>query len=280
MNPLYIAGAAVLAYFAAAAGGASASTLATQQHMVFKDYAWQIILPSTRTSPIAPGTLDPAVIAALPPPPGASASSGHWFEMPQGMQLASPIHNAVTGQIMTPGTSLNPILQPLPPIPAGQSYYVWKPNKGTLQNFGGYWVTSGNWIFAHASQTDGSMHGFYPYGHGPAITWTQPLPPPPGTKGAGKWHQAEPGYFVWLTPTNANTGELAAQVFNLPTPSPSPATSPAQIPPPAPQPLPSPPATTTTGALPTYGYPGHGHPFYAEGYAHPWPAFSHHPHFA
>jgi len=280
MNPLYIAGAAVLAYFAAVAGGTSASALAQQQQMVFKDYQWQIILPSTTTNPIAPGPLDPSVIAALPPPPNAQPSSGHWFEMPQGMQLSSPIHNAVTGQTMTPGTSLNPIIQPMPPIAAGLSYYVWKPNKGTLQNFGGYWVTAGNWIWQHENQTNGSMAGFYPYGHCPAITWTQPLPPPPGTKGIGKWHQAEPGYFVWITPTNANTGELAAQVFNLPTPSPSPATTPTQIPPPAPQSLPSPPATTTGALWSGHRGGGHGHPFEVEGYPHPWAAFPYHPLFA
>jgi hypothetical protein len=227
MNPLYIAGAALLAYFAATAGSASASTEATQGQMVFKDYCWQMILPSTTTNVVAPGTgsMSPQEVPLLPPPPGAQAGSGHWFEMPQGMQLSSPVNNAQTGQVMTPGTSLNPILQPLPPIAVGLSYFVWKPNKGVLANFGGYLVTTGNWHFSYANQTNGTMNGFYPYGHGPAITWATPIARPPGApSGSGKWHQALPGYYVWLTPTNANTGELAQQIFALPAPVSYPAT--------------------------------------------------------
>jgi hypothetical protein len=268
MNPLYIAAAALGLFFVASAGGTAAAASSVQETMVFKDYAWTIQLPSTQGNILSPGPMPAAVVQNLPPPPGATPGSGSWFEYPQGMQLTSPIHNAVTGQTMTPGTPLNPIIQPWGNVPAGQSIFMWKPNKGILQKLGGFWVTSANWKYLHQTQSaTGTLHGFYPNGSIPSITWATPLPPPPGESSkTGKWHQAQPGYFVWLTPTNANSGELGQQIFTLNIPS----STPAALPPSTPQPVAAPvPATTTAGA-PFFGAPAFGpHPHaYPSGLPH------------
>lgn len=272
MNPLYIGAAAVLALFAAGAGGASASTQATQQKMVFKDYTWIVVLPSTSTNPIAPGPMAPSSVAAIPPPPGQSPSSGRWFEYPGGNQLTSPIQDAVTGATKLPGTPQNPVLGIWPAVPAGLSVFAWKPNKNTLQNLNGYWVLTTNWTWAHADQAGGSMHPYYPYGSLPRYIVNGPVPSnPPGEK-AGSWHQVHPGYLVFITPTNANTAELASQAFAFsPTAAAAPAPSPA-LPAPSSSPIG---VTTTTGAAfhPTFGAPmGAG--------ARGFPARTHLPHFA
>jgi hypothetical protein len=197
MNPWLIGGAALLALAAAASASA---TSAVQQAMVFRDYAWITLLPSSPTGGGAGITTSwqgqthgpvSNVAAQLPPPPGQSAASGHWIEYRGGLTRA-----------VSRGVPQGPWLPVWPNVPAGHSIYQWVPTPGHLQQINGFWTVTGGWqlaapVHAPAGQVLSQM---------PHIVFAGSLPPPPGqTVHSGAWHMVQPGYNVWLTLQNVTS---------------------------------------------------------------------------
>ena len=244
MNPLMIGGAAVLV--ALLATGSSASTAASQDQMVFKDYQWVTSLPATL--PIAPGLILSTLIQAaatgrwpapsplatkLPPPPNTSATGGRWAHYPCGYQKAAN----------------NFVFPIFPGVPGTVDIYAWIPSSGwsptqpnvlNVTKINGYWVT---WAPYHVST---------PAPH--QLSWTASAgwPPPPPGETTGHWWMAKPGYCVWTTPMNSNSGTQATYGFNLGA-TPAPAAAPIATTP-TPAYNPNPPETLTPAQMGSQGY--------------------------
>src|SRR5580692_1782862 len=100
----YGVGAALVALFAIEASSGAAASSAGTENMIFRDYAWIVMMPSTAhnqnspgssINPDAPtqnvltqGSLPPGIAATLPPPPGCAPGSGVWGEFPEGYGCA------------------------------------------------------------------------------------------------------------------------------------------------------------------------------------------------
>jgi hypothetical protein len=191
MNPLLLGGAALVALFALSSASSSTST----SNMVFRDYQWVTMLPTGyNTTSYTPGGYGgPRTNVALGPPPGQTLGSrqgdGAWIVYQGGVGYDG------NGQPITV----------YPNVPAGYDVYLWVPNTGNAAtqapvNLNGYWVVMSPWS---RGTTNEGVEGIW----GPAN-----LPPPPG-ESVGSWSMKTPGYNVWLTPTNSNTYEAAAQAW-------------------------------------------------------------------
>lgn len=215
MNPLLLGGAALVALLAMSS---SSSAAASQSQMVFKDYTWTTTLPATMPAPT--GQNVPALIAAanagqwpaphplaveLPAPPNTSATGGRWMHYPLGCQK----------------TSSNAVLSVFPGCPGTVDVYAWMPNFNwkasqpnvlPITNINGYTVTNVPWMVTSMSSSSPSAAGH--------VTWgpSNGMPPPPPGVGAGVWKMIHPGYCVWLTAANSNSGELADVAFNFGSP--------------------------------------------------------------
>ena len=216
MNPLVIGGGVLVALLAYAAS--HASTTASQEHMIFVDYAWITSLP---TYVGAGGDQANPAAKQLPPPPGVSAP-GRWVPYPGGWW----VQGQDAGQSATFRVWAN--------VPQGVTVWMWMPSIGTdsrgVQNvtkINGYWVSFAPW---HASLTpqDAVAHGgqgsFDP-GGGVGAVHVSPLhpwftigaggsapPPPAGSTSAGSWRMKHPGYLVWLEPHAANEADATALI--------------------------------------------------------------------
>lgn len=253
MNPLLIGGGALALLALFAVGGSASGTSASQDQMIFRDYMWITSLPAT-SAPLA---------ANLPAPPGCSFSTGHWVKYPSGtMTYWSGDKVNIDGTRTQIAQVFGRVNQGESPVPPGIDIYMWRPNfvwnpskPSTLQltKINGYWVTQIPWTTKGTAGTGGLppiVPGVpYPIGW-QAVSW--PPPPPGETKISGHWHQPKPGYAVWITPANANTGDTgqygSSFGFGLSptvTPPVDPSTAPPGTPPPSPQPI----ATTPPAAV-------------------------------
>lgn len=217
MNPLVIGGGVLVALLAYAA--AQASTAASQDRMVFVDYAWITSLP---TYVGAGGDVANPAAKQLPPPPGVSAS-GHWQPFPGGWW--------VEGQS---GKGSAPTFRVWANVPQGVTVWMWVPSIGTdstgkanITKINGYWVSWAPWHVStdpadavahggHASFDPGGGAGPQPIS--PVHPWFSvgaggsAPPPPPGGTAAGGWAMKHPGYLVWLEPHLANDADATALV--------------------------------------------------------------------
>jgi hypothetical protein len=218
---------AVLGIGLLSGGSASANG---QESMIFKDYQWLILMPSTQGNALSqyfPGTMNPAIVSTLPPPPGQQAGSGQWVEYPGGYQSAigkygvQSFTNAQGKTVsannpIAPGQAGNPIFPVFPDVPQGMSIFAWHPTRNVLTVQNGYYTMGADWGFV---STGGTRHHFPNttpvLQNAPRFNNPQgPVPPPPGQNShSGLWKMVVPGYIVWLTPQNTNNATLAVQSF-------------------------------------------------------------------
>jgi hypothetical protein len=236
--PYYVAGGVLIALLATGAGSSGAAASGAQHQMQFVDYAWVTLLPTVS------GPQRAALLQSLPAPPGMTSAQGAWHEYVGGLayvfDFPATAHN--------PQGPHGPQYPVWPNVPAGASIFQWIPNKGALVKVNGYWVMSAGYRFPewqHLEHLQGVL------ANAPHHTWLHAIAPPPGESvHSGKWHQPHPGYFVWITPTNANAAEQATAAYL--DPSLVPAT-------PAPAALPAPAPATAAGWYPNNDLDGSAH---------------------
>jgi hypothetical protein len=232
MNPWLIGGGAA-ALAALFAFGSSASTSASQDSMVFKDYTWVTSLPAVATTEARPPN---PLAAELPPPPGQAAGSGTWSFFPAGKLLFATGHGGRQDNLNGGAQKGGMTITIWPNVPPGIDVYAWTPHVGNTPA-----------KIAKSQWTKAKVNGFYvsyiPYHvqalggghyHWESSSGTYPPPPPGQSHHRGHWKMVHPGYIVWLTPATQNqaasdTGQYGSSyAFNLvPPPVGNPALAPA-----------------------------------------------------
>lgn len=249
MWPYGAVGLAILAIFGLSSSSAPAGASGPQ--MIFKDYAWITILPSTFDfvpgQGVVPGRLPRNVAATIPAPPGVT-SPGRWVEFPGGYACWGGVHgnvfspgtaqgtpsgqavgNDVTAHV-PPGAPGNPIYPAWPNIPQGLSVYQWFPgpamsgtargNPVQVYNVSGYWVASVPSTRTALSATSrdqasmtsgGQLQGVLPVM--PHFQSAITIPPPPGeTAHSGKWHGVNPSPGYYVWLTPTNTNNAVQAI--------------------------------------------------------------------
>ena len=213
MNPYVIGGGLLVALLYAAS---QASVGASQDRMIFVDYAWITSLP---TYVGAGGDVANPAARQLPPPPGAG--NGHWVPYPGGWWVEGQSGSGVGGTFRVWAN-----------VPQGLTVWMWMPATGSYSagsskpvNLNGYPVLFAPWhvstdpadAVAHGGQPSfdpgggagpqpvSPMHPWFSLGEG-----VSPPPPPPNATAAGGWAMKHPGYLVWLEPHAANESDATA----------------------------------------------------------------------